>query len=119
MNAGRIPFSRPWIGDEEIDKAVAVLRSGWLTTGPRVQRFEQEFAAYIGADHALALSSCTAALHVAMLAHGIGPGDEVVTTPITWPATANCIELTGARAVFADVDPETLQISPEAVAAAI
>jgi dTDP-4-amino-4,6-dideoxygalactose transaminase len=119
VSDGRIPFSRPCLGDEEIDEVVAVLRSGWLTSGPRVQRFEHEFGAYVGSEHAVALSSCTAALHVALLAHGIGPGDEVVTTPITWPATANCIELVGARAVFADVDPETLQISPEAVEAAV
>src|SRR6266850_3021276 len=96
MNDDRLPFSRPFVGDEEIDEAVAVLRSGWLTSGPRVQRFEREFASYVGSAHAAAVSSCTAALHVALLAHEIAPGDEVVTTPMTWPATANCIELVGA-----------------------
>ena len=119
MSEDRLPFSRPFIGDEEIDEAVAVLRSGWLTSGPRVQRFEREFASYVGSAHSAALSSCTAALHVALLAHEIGPGDEVVTTPMTWPATANCIELVGARPVFVDVDPGTLQITRAAVEAAI
>jgi dTDP-4-amino-4,6-dideoxygalactose transaminase len=115
----RLPFSRPLLGEEEIEEATAVLRSGWLTSGPRVQRFEREFASYVHCEHAAALSSCTAALHVALIAHGIGPGDEVVTTPITWPATANCIELVGARPVFADVDPGTLQLTRESVEAAI
>ena len=119
MNDDRLPFSRPFVGDEEIDEVVAVLRSGWLTSGPRVQRFERDFAAYVGCDHAVAVSSCTAALHLALLAHGIGPGHEVVTTAMTWPATANCVELVGARPVFADVDPGTLQLALEAVEAAI
>jgi dTDP-4-amino-4,6-dideoxygalactose transaminase len=119
MNDDKLPFSRPFLGDEEIDEVVAVLRSGWLTSGPRVQRFEREFASYVGSPHAAALSSCTAALHVALLAHGIGPGDEVVTTPMTWPATANCIELVGARPVFAEVDPGTLQLTRETAEGAI
>jgi dTDP-4-amino-4,6-dideoxygalactose transaminase len=119
MNEDKLPFSRPFLGEEEIDEAIAVLRSGWLTSGPRVQRFEREFASYVGSPHAAALSSCTAALHVALLAHGVGPGDEVVTTPMTWPATANCIELVGARTVFADVDPGTLQLTRETAEAAI
>jgi len=85
MNDDKLPFSRPLLGDEEIDEVVAVLRSGWLTSGPRVHRFEREFASYVGSEHAAAVSSCTAALHLALLAHGIGPGDEVVTTPITGP----------------------------------
>ncbi|HKA15272.1 MAG TPA: aminotransferase class I/II-fold pyridoxal phosphate-dependent enzyme [Myxococcota bacterium] len=119
MNGDKIPFSRPFLGDEEIEEVVAVLRSGWLTSGPRVQRFEREFASYVGSEHAAAVSSCTAALHLALLAHGIGPGDEVVTSPITWPATANCVELVGARPVFADVDPGTLQLTPASAGAAI
>jgi dTDP-4-amino-4,6-dideoxygalactose transaminase len=119
MNDDKLPFSRPYLGEEEIDEVEAVLRSGWLSSGPRVQRFEREFASYVGSPHAAALSSCTAALHVALLAHGIGPGDEVVTTPITWPATANCVELVGARPVFADVDPGTLQLTRESVEAKI
>jgi dTDP-4-amino-4,6-dideoxygalactose transaminase len=119
MTDSRIPFSRPCLGDEEIDEVVRVLYSGWLTSGPRVQRFEREFASYVGCEHALAVSSCTAALHLALLAHEIGPGDEVITSAMTWPATANCVEHVGARPVFVDVDPGTLQISLEAVAAAI
>ncbi|TMA35610.1 MAG: DegT/DnrJ/EryC1/StrS aminotransferase family protein [Deltaproteobacteria bacterium] len=119
MNDDKLPFSRPLLGDEEIDEVVAVLRSGWLTSGPRVHRFEREFASYVGSEHAAAVSSCTAALHLALLAHGIGPGDEVVTTPITWPATANCVELVGARPVFADVDPGTLQLTPASAEAAL
>ena len=119
MNDDKLPFSRPLLGNEEIDEVVAVLRSGWLTSGPRVQRFEREFASYVGSEHAAAVSSCTAALHLALLAHGIGPGDEVVTTPITWPATANCVELVGARPVFADVDPGTLQLTPASAEAAL
>src|SRR5262245_16420659 len=115
----RLPFSRPSLGAEEIDEVVAVLRSGWLTSGPRVQRFEREFANYVGSGHAAAVSSCTAALHLALLAHEVGRGDEVVTTSMTWPATANCIELVGARPVFVDVDPGTLQITPETAARAI
>jgi perosamine synthetase len=73
MNEDKLPFSRPYLGDEEIDEAVAVLRSGWLTSGPRVQRFERDFADYVGSPHGAAVSSCTAALHLALLAHGIGP----------------------------------------------
>jgi dTDP-4-amino-4,6-dideoxygalactose transaminase len=119
MNDDRLPFSRPLLGDEEIDEAVAVLRSGWLTSGPRVQRFEREFASYVGSAHAAAVSSCTAALHLALLAHEIGSGDEVITTAMTWPATANCVELVGARPVFVDVDAGTLQITPAAAEAAI
>ena len=119
MDADRIPFSRPFLGEEEIAEAVAVMRSGWLTSGPRVQRFEGDFARYVGSAHAAAVSSCTAALHLALLAHDIGPGDEVVTTSITWPATANCVELVGARPVFADVDPGTLQLTPETAERAI
>ena len=91
---------------------VQVLRSGWITSGPWVQRFERDFASYVGAEHAIAVTSCTAALHLALLAHGIGPGDEVVTSAMTWPASANAVELVGARAVFADVDPGTLQVTP-------
>ena len=76
-------FAPPSIGDAELGEVMAVLRSGWLTTGPRVERFEREFAAYVGARYALAVNSCTAALHLSLLAAGIGPGDEVVTTPLT------------------------------------
>ncbi len=110
-----LPFSRPSIGDEEIGEVVECLRSGWITTGPRTQRFEAEFAAYVGARHAIALSSGTAALHCAYWALGIGPGDEVICPSLTWPATANMAAVLGARPVFADIDRETLQVAPGSV----
>ena len=112
-------FGSPAIEQAEIDEVVDTLRSGWIGTGPRVARFEQAFAAYKGAGDAVALSSCTAALHVAMLVCGIGPGDEVVTTPMTFAATANAIVHTGARPVFVDCDREAMTIDPERVAAAL
>src|SRR6185295_12025079 len=82
-------FGSPFIGEPEIDEVVATLRSGWIGTGPRVAKFEERMTEYTGAEHAMAVSSCTAALHLSMLALGIGPGDEVVTTPMTFAATAN------------------------------
>jgi dTDP-4-amino-4,6-dideoxygalactose transaminase len=114
-----LPLSRPSIGDAEIAAVVAVLRSGWLTSGPRVAEFERLFAATVGARHAVALSSATAGLHLTLLAAGIGPGDEVVTSPLTWAATGNMILAVGARPVFADVDPTTLNIDPAAVERAL
>lgn len=114
-----VPFARPAIGQDEIDEVLATLRSGWLTTGPRVRLFEQRFAEYTGAPHAVALNSCTAALHLALVAAGIGPGDEVITTPLTFCATANTIVQVGATPVFADIDPVTWNLSPAAAAAAI
>ena len=119
MKEGTLPLSRPSLGAEEIQEVIDVIRSGWITTGPRVKRFEEEFARYVGAPHAVAVNSCTAALHLALLAHGIGPGDEVVTTSMTWSATVNMIEVVGARPVFADIDRRTLQLTPETIAAAI
>lgn len=114
-----LPFSPPLIGEEEIAEVVDTLRSDWITTGPKTRRFEQEFAAYLGAPGALALNSCTAGLHLALLAGGIGPGDEVITTPLTFAATTNVVVHTGATPVLADVEPDTLQIAPERIAAAI
>ncbi len=114
-----VALSRPAIGAEEIANVLAALESGWLTTGPRVAEFEAQFAAYVGARHAVAVNSCTAALHLSLLASGIGPGDEVITTPLTFCATANAIIHTGATPVFADVDPVTRNLDPLAVAAAI
>lgn len=122
MNSSRkdyLPFSPPSIGDEEISAVCDALHSGWLTTGPRVRQLEDEFAAYIGAPAALAVSSCTAAMHLGLLAHGIGPGDEVVTTTMTFAATVNVIEHAGARPVLVDVEPDTLNIDPHAVGKAI
>jgi len=101
-----IPFNLPEIGDEEIREVVEVLRSGWLTTGERTLRFEREFRAYCGAKHTLALSSGTAGLHLPLAALGIGPGDEVITTPLTFCATVACIMHVGATPVLADVGPD-------------
>ena len=114
-----VPFSPPDIGTAEIDEVVRTLESGWLTTGPRVRLFEERFAAYVGASYAVAVNSCTAGLHLALVAAEIGPGDEVITTPLTFCATANVIMHAGATPVFADVDPSTGNLNPDATAAAI
>lgn len=114
-----VALARPSIGDDEIAAVVATLESGWLTTGPRVAAFEQAFAAHVGSPHAVAVNSCTAALHLALLAAGVGAGDEVITTPLTFCATANAVIHTGATPVFADVDPHTRNLDPGAVEAAI
>lgn len=98
-----IPFHRPSIGEEEIAEAVDTLRSGWLTTGPKTAQFERDFGAYVGSPHALAANSCTAGLHLALAALGIGPGDEVITTPLTFCATVSTIMHVGATPVLADV----------------
>jgi len=112
---GGIPFSRPSIGEEEIEEVVRCLRSGWITTGPVAARFESDFAAYVGAAHALAVSSATAGLHLTMLALDLQPGDEVITSPMTWPATINAILFAGGTPIFADVEPETLNLDTDAV----
>lgn len=109
-------FGRPAIGEAEIAEVAATLRSGWIGTGPKVARFEEDFARYTGAPHAVAVASCTAALHLAILANGIGPGDEVVTTPMTFCATVNAILHAGATPVFADCDSHTLNLDPARVA---
>lgn len=114
-----VAFCRPDISAGDIDEVVATLKGGWLTTGPRVHEFEQAFAAYVGARHAVAVNSCTAALHLSLLAGGIGPGDEVITTPLTFCATANAVLHTGATPVFVDVDRDTGNLDPAALAAAI
>ncbi len=113
-----IPFHRPSIGQDEIDEVAATLRSGWLTTGPRTEQFEREFAAYVGAPHALAVNSATAGLHLALVALGIGPGDEVITTPNTFCATVNTILHTGATPILADVG-EDGNIDPASIATLI
>lgn len=112
-------FGAPAIGDEEIREVVATLHSRWLGTGPRVARFESAFAAYKDAPHAVAVNSCTAALSLSLLTAGIGPGDEVITTPLTFCATINAIIHAGATPVLADVDPATMNIDPAAIAAAL
>jgi len=110
-----LPFHRPLIGAEEEAEVIQCLRSGWLTTGPRTQEFERAFAEYIGCRHAIGLNSCTAGLHLALVGLGIGDRDEVITTPITFPSTANVIVHQRARPVFADIDPETLNIDPDKI----
>jgi len=112
MRSEFLPFAQPLLGEEEIGEVVHCLRSGWLTTGQKVKQFEREFTEFTGARHALAVNSCTAALHLALEAVGVGPGDEVITTPMTFTATAAVIEHLGARPVLADVDPRTLNIDP-------
>lgn len=114
-----VPFSRPSIGEEEIAEVADCLRSGWITSGPRTARFEQEFAAAHGAARALAVTSATAGLHLAMLALDLQPGDEVVTTPLTWPATVNAIVLAGGTPVLVDVEDATLNLDPRRLAAAV
>ena len=114
-----LPFSPPLIGEEEIDEVIDTLRSDWITTGPKVRRFEREFAAFLGAPTGLALNSCTAALHTALVVLGIGPGDAVITTPMTFAATVNVIEHTKARPVLVDVEPDTLNIDPIEVLARV
>jgi dTDP-4-amino-4,6-dideoxygalactose transaminase len=106
-------FGSPRIEEAEIEEVVATIRSGWIGTGPKVQLFEEKFGKYVGGRNACAVSSCTAALHLALLASGVGPGDEVITTTMTFAATANAVTHTGARPVFADVDPDSLNIDPE------
>src|SRR5213592_2276977 len=99
-----LPFAPPLIGEEEIAEVVDTLRSDWITTGPKVARFEAEFAAAVSAPAALALNSCTAGLHTALSLSGIGPGDEVITTTLTFASTVNVVEHVGARPVLVDVE---------------
>ena len=114
-----IPIAQPLIGEEEERAVLEVLRSGQLAQGPRVRAFEEAFAAYCGVKHAIATSSGTTALHIALLAHGIGPGDEVITTPFTFIATANAVLYVGARPVFVDIEPETFNLNSALVEEAI
>src|SRR5262245_13062754 len=109
---GPVPFAPPSIGASEIDAVVATLKSGWLTTGPKVTAFEKAFADYTGARFAVAVNSGTAALHLSLLAAGVGDGHEVITTPLTFCATANAIIHTGATPRFVDVDPVTFNLDP-------
>lgn len=114
-----MPFSPPYISREEIDEVVDTLSSDWITTGPKTRNFETEFAAFLGAESALALNSCTAGLHLALVVLGIGGGDEVITTTNTFCSTVNVIEHVGARPVLVDVDPDTLNIAPSLIEKAI
>ncbi len=115
-----IPFARPWISSREREAVMGVLDGPVLTHGPRCQQFEREFSRFVGPGcHAVAVSSCMAALHLAYLAHGIGPGDEVIAPAMTHAATIHAIEWVGARPVFADCDPHTGNVTAETVAAAV
>jgi dTDP-4-amino-4,6-dideoxygalactose transaminase len=114
-----IVFGSPSIGPEEIEAVEQTLRSCWIGTGPRVQEFERAFASYVGARNAVAVNSCTAALHLSLLAAGIGPGDEVITPALTFAATANVVVHTGATPVLVDVGRDTMNVDPEAVARAL
>jgi dTDP-4-amino-4,6-dideoxygalactose transaminase len=114
-----LSFQPPAITDEEIAAVSETLRSGWLTTGPRTAELEARMRDYLEAKHVLAVSSCTAALHLSLVALGVGPGDEVITTSLTWPATANVIVHCGATPVFADVLDDTLNIDPARVRALV
>ena len=107
------------MGPEEEREVIDTIRSGWITTGPKAKRFEVEFAEYVGAKHALALAHCTGALHLALWALGIGPGDEVITTPFTFTATAEVLGYLGAKPVFVDVDPNTFNIDPARIEEAL
>jgi dTDP-4-amino-4,6-dideoxygalactose transaminase len=114
-----IPISKPQIGPEEQRAVAEVLASGYIVQGPRTAAFEEAFARMVGVKHAVAISSGTAALHVALLAHEVGPGDEVITSAFTFIASANSVLFTGARPVFADIDAESFNLSPAAVESAI
>lgn len=115
----KVPIAKPIIGEEEIKNVVEVLKSGMIAQGPKVAEFEEKFAAWIGTKYAIATNSGTSALHVALLAAGIGKGDEVITTPFTFIATGNSIIYTGATPVFADIDLKTYTIDPDSIEALI
>ena len=115
----RIPLSMPWLGEAEADAARRAILSGWVTQGPEVAAFEREFAEAVGAAHACAVSNGTTALHLALLAAGVGPGDEVVTVSHSFIATANVVRLCGATPVFIDVDPTTFNLDPSQIEAAL
>jgi len=119
MKEPYIVFGSPYIGEEEIEEVTKTLKSGWLGSGPKVTQFEREFAEYVGAKHAVALNSCTAGLHLSMVCSGLKPGDEVITTTLTFAATANSIVHVGAIPVFVDVDRKTMNIDPDKIEAAV
>jgi len=110
-----IPITRPWMDEQEEKAVLSVLRSGWLVQGPNVAEFENRFKAFVGVRNAIAVTSCTSALHLALLAAGIGPGDEVLVPALTFLATANAVEYTGAKPVFVDVDPRTYNMNPNEI----
>lgn len=114
-----IPITKPLFGSEEAEAARAAVDSGWVTQGPKVAEFERAVADYCGAKHAVALANCTASLHLALVAVGVGPGDEVICPSMSFIATCNSIRYTGATPVFAEVDPQTYNLDPDAAEAAI
>jgi dTDP-4-amino-4,6-dideoxygalactose transaminase len=114
-----LPFHKSWLEEEEHQEVADTLSSGWLTTGPKTQKFEELFKDYIGCKHAIALNSCTAGLNLALTVQNFADGDEVITTPMTFPATANAILLQRLKPVFADIEPGTLTIDPEKIKAKI
>jgi len=114
-----IPVARPWLDERDAAAARRAILSGWVTQGPEVAAFEREFAAAVGAPHACAVSSCTAALHLALLALGVGAGDEVVTVSHSFIATANAVRYCGATPVFVDVTPDTFNIDSSRIEPAI
>ena len=115
VRGGKIYYGRQWIDKEDIDAVSRVLKSDYITCGPSVHEMEEALEKYTGAKHAVAVSNGTAALHCACIAAGIGPGDEVITTPITFAASANCALYCGAKPVFADINPDTYNIDPESI----
>src|SRR3954447_23125378 len=117
VRAVRLPFHRPAIDEAAEQSVLETLRSGWLTTGPKKKQFERELADYAGATYCVGVNSCTAALHLALDAVAVGPGDEVITTPMTFAATANVICHRGARPVFVDIEPDTANIDASLIEA--
>src|SRR3954463_5061698 len=114
-----IPITKPFFGDEERTAVLAPLDAGWVVQGPQVAEFERRFSSYTHAGLSVATTSCTPALHVAVAALGLGPGDEVIVPAFTWVASANVVEYQGARPVFCDIDLATYNLDPEAFAAAV
>ncbi|HET8608086.1 MAG TPA: aminotransferase class I/II-fold pyridoxal phosphate-dependent enzyme, partial [Gaiellaceae bacterium] len=113
----QIALSAPWIDERDEELVLEVLRSGWLSLGPTGPRFEEQLADYVGAPHCAAVSSGTAGLHLCVVAAGVGPGDEVITSPYSFAASANCAIYEGATPVFAEIDPDTYNLDPAAVEA--
>ena len=108
-----LPYGQQWIDDDDIQEVIKVLKSDYLTTGPKIEEFEQKVADYVSVKYAIAVSNGTAALHGACFAAGIKEGDEVITTPTTFAASANCILYQGGKPIFADVEPNTYNIDPK------